>query len=261
MSRNYELLQRVEKERGKLEVRITPSTADPELPAWPEENDTVVACTFPSASLDPIGRSEIAKLAQRLFLAASTFELRMVAFAGIEDDQSSSWMSACLADILATLTQRRVCLADLSLWQPLVHRHFAIEAENLPEPADDAAPPFSSVRSSLKRITKNLWLFPASAIRTQRSLLASDDRQQVIAELRERFDYIVANTAPVSGSAETIALGRLADGMVLVLEAAATRRESAKKAKELLETSGVRVFGAVLNNRTFPVPQAIYKLL
>jgi len=68
------------------------------------------------------------------------------------------------------------------------------------------------------------------------------------------------NSAPISSSAEAIALGQLAEGMVLVVEADATRREAIKRAKENLLAAGVNVFGAVLNNRTFPVPELIYKL-
>jgi len=54
-------------------------------------------------------------------------------------------------------------------------------------------------------------------------------------------------------------LGRNAEGVVLVLRANASRRETARKAVHDLETAQVRVLGAVLNHRTFPVPERIYK--
>jgi Mrp family chromosome partitioning ATPase len=53
----------------------------------------------------------------------------------------------------------------------------------------------------------------------------------------------------------------LADGVVLVLEANSTRRVTAKKAKQALEAANVRILGTVLNNRTFPIPEGLYRRL
>jgi Mrp family chromosome partitioning ATPase len=50
----------------------------------------------------------------------------------------------------------------------------------------------------------------------------------------------------------------MADGAVLVLEAHTTRRESARKAKECLEGANVKLLGAVLNKRTYPLPEVLY---
>jgi Mrp family chromosome partitioning ATPase len=53
----------------------------------------------------------------------------------------------------------------------------------------------------------------------------------------------------------------LADGLVLVIEANITRRETAQKIKQDLELVGVCLVGAVLNNRTFPIPDSLYRHL
>ena len=66
---------------------------------------------------------------------------------------------------------------------------------------------------------------------------------------------------PISRYADAIALGRLSDGVVLVLEAESTRREAARIAVENLRASRIPVLGAVLNKRTFPIPERIYKML
>jgi len=46
-----------------------------------------------------------------------------------------------------------------------------------------------------------------------------------------------------------------------VIEANRTRRLTARKAKETLDAAGVRLLGTVLNNRTFAIPEAIYRKL
>jgi len=46
-----------------------------------------------------------------------------------------------------------------------------------------------------------------------------------------------------------------------VLEANATRRESALRIAETLRATQIRVLGAVLNKRTFPIPEGLYNRL
>jgi Mrp family chromosome partitioning ATPase len=43
------------------------------------------------------------------------------------------------------------------------------------------------------------------------------------------------------------------------VQANSTRRETARKAKESLESAKVKLLGAVLNKRTFPIPEALYR--
>jgi Mrp family chromosome partitioning ATPase len=82
-----------------------------------------------------------------------------------------------------------------------------------------------------------------------------------IAELRSEFDYLLIDAPPLNSYADGMIFGRLADGVVLVLEANTTRREAALRVTESLRAMKIPVLGAVLNNRTFPIPEAVYKRL
>jgi Mrp family chromosome partitioning ATPase len=53
----------------------------------------------------------------------------------------------------------------------------------------------------------------------------------------------------------------LADGIILVLDAHSTRRVTARKIKESLESGRSRILGTVLSGRTFPVPDCLYRRL
>ena len=66
---------------------------------------------------------------------------------------------------------------------------------------------------------------------------------------------------PLSAYADGLILSRLVDGVVLVLEANGTRREAALRVTDSLRKSKIPVLGAVLNNRTFPIPATLYKRL
>ena len=91
------------------------------------------------------------------------------------------------------------------------------------------------------------------------SLLASDGLRSRLAELRAEFDFVLVDGPPVNLYADTALLGKLADGVVLVVQANSTHREAARKAKESLASANVRLLGVVLNKRTFPIPEFLYR--
>jgi hypothetical protein len=82
-----------------------------------------------------------------------------------------------------------------------------------------------------------------------------------LAELRRSFDYTLIHGRASGTCTEAALLGSLCDGVVLVVEANSTRRVTAQKVKERLHSANARLLGAVLSQRTFPIPQAIYRRL
>jgi len=80
-------------------------------------------------------------------------------------------------------------------------------------------------------------------------------------ELRRTFDYTILYGPPASLGSEAALLASLCDGMVLVVQANSTRRVTAQKVKEKLQAANARLLGTVLSERTFPIPETIYKKL
>ncbi len=77
-----------------------------------------------------------------------------------------------------------------------------------------------------------------------------------LAELRLEFDYTVLQGPAAGAGSEAALLGATCDGMVLVLQANATRRATAQRVKETLHSANARLLGTVLSERTFPIPSS-----
>ena len=108
----------------------------------------------------------------------------------------------------------------------------------------------------------NLWLLSCgSQVAETPRLLNSESLKLRFAELRKEFDYVLVDMPPLNQYADAMAMGQFTDGIVLVLEANATRKESALKAIETLRAAQVEVLGAILNRRTFPIPESVYRRL
>jgi Mrp family chromosome partitioning ATPase len=117
------------------------------------------------------------------------------------------------------------------------------------------------IRSFAKPVSnKNLWLLSCGSLAVDSANLLNSERIKTrFQELRDEFDYVIIDAPPMSRYADAMALGKLADGFVLVLEANSTRREAAMRVTESLSQAQIRVLGAVLNKRTFPIPESLYR--
>jgi len=91
--------------------------------------------------------------------------------------------------------------------------------------------------------------------------MGSEILRSRMAELRATFDFVLIDAPAVSQGGDAIVWGHLADGAVLVLGANDTQRETAHWAATELASANVRVLGAVLNKRTFPIPDSLYSKL
>jgi Mrp family chromosome partitioning ATPase len=108
----------------------------------------------------------------------------------------------------------------------------------------------------------NLWFLPTDAsAATPQGLSFSDRLLPRIAELKKEFDFVLIDAPPVSSFASAALLSQMSEGVILVVEAHGTRREAARRAKEALEGANVKLLGAILNNRTFPIPERLYRKL
>jgi capsular exopolysaccharide synthesis family protein len=260
MSKNFELLQQAEQARDADLTLFTPE-AEP-------QSGAAVSVAFNSHSsapearsallqTDDVSREEIKKLVQRLFLLPDA--VHSVVFAGIDSGTGCSWMTARVADILATQVRGRVCVVDANFRAPTLHTIFSVANTY---GFTDALSQSSSLKQCASCLTPNLYLLSCGSVTANgQALLSADLLRSRLAELRSEFEYILIDTPALSICADPIAIAHFADGIALVLEADVTRRETTRKAAQDLEAANVRVLGTVLNKRRFPIPQSLYDRL
>jgi capsular exopolysaccharide synthesis family protein len=205
-------------------------------------------------------RDEIFKLVQRVFLVPGAEKSRLVVVAGMESGNGCSWICARMGEVLAAQVSATVCVVDANLRSPGLHQEFGVTNHYGLTDALQASEPVRKFITQLSR--PNLWLLSCGAEKEgSQTMLGSDRMRSLLPELQREFDYVLIDAPPLREGDDTIMLGRSAEGVVLVLRANASRRETARKAVHDLESANVRVLGAVLNHRTFPVPESIYKKL
>jgi len=107
-----------------------------------------------------------------------------------------------------------------------------------------------SVDETLRQLeaVPNLWVLPAGPkAPNPADLLSSPTMQKVLQELRGRFEHVVLDSAPLLLVTDATVLSGIVDGVVLVVESGVMARRGLLRAQKILESSGGRILGAVLN--------------
>jgi capsular exopolysaccharide synthesis family protein len=248
MSKDFELMQQLEKEKS-----FRPGFAD--APAFSRRDPSAVT----QASMRAVSE-EAFKLAQQIFLLQGQVPPKVVIFAGVDHGSGCSQMSASVAEILAKHSRRPVCLVEANFRSPALPELFGTTNHH---GLTDAILHTGPIKSFAKLISgDNLWLLSAGALAEDSpNLLTSEFLRERMAELRENFDFILIDAPPLTRYSDAIVLGQQSDGLILILEAGATRREAALVATSSLRSANIPILAAVLNKRTFPIPQLIYNKL
>jgi len=249
MSKNFELLQQAD----KLHEISSLNQARPGLPV------DSAACA-PALEVGETVRDEITKLVRRLFQIPGTEAPRVVVFAGTEKGNGCSWLCARLGEYLATQVSGSVCLVDSNFRSPTLHQEFGLPNHY---GLSDALRQSDGIRQYLRPLSRqNFWLFSCgSPVENGQALLGSDRMRMVVQELRAEFDYVIVDAASFDTGTDSIVLGGLSNGVVLVLKANSSRRDTAGKAMQEFSAANVSIRGVVLNRRTFPIPESIYRRL
>jgi Mrp family chromosome partitioning ATPase len=203
---------------------------------------------------------EVTKLVQRLFLMSGVESPRSVVFMGTESGNGCSWMCARVAEVLSSQVAGSVCLVDANLRRPALHHMFGVPNHHGLADALRQTQPIGFFARKLSR--QNLSLVTCgSEAESSQSLIGSDRMRMRLAELRTEYDYVLIDTPAMDVANDGVVMGSDSDGVVVVLKANTSRRESARKLVHELQTARARVLGAVLNPRTFPIPESIYRKL
>jgi Mrp family chromosome partitioning ATPase len=221
----------------------------------PAPRTLVAAPVSPGMDLDT--RRELTRLSHTLFLCSGA--ARLVAFSAVESGAGCSWVLVRIAHLLAEASAGSVCVVDANFQSPMLHTY--LHASNSVGLSDALLDP-EPIRNYVQRLGGGLGLLSTgSVIARAEPLLASSAFRARVDELRASFDHVLFDTPPLAESSDALVVASKLDGLAMVVEAGSTKRETAMKVAKDAAANNVRMLGVVLNKRTYPVPDAIYRRL
>lgn len=156
--------------------------------------------------------------------------------------------STTLANLAVTYVQdgKEVVAIDGNLRHPGLHEAFGL-------PNDTGLVQLLKTGASYQDVLlpsgmAHLDVIPTGGVPSNPSeLLGSAEMAELLDELKRQFDVILLDSPAALEYTDAGLLAEYTDGVMMVVKRGKTKREHAKKTKELLERAGAHMLGLVLN--------------
>ena len=162
--------------------------------------------------------------------------------------EGKSFVSANLA-ISLSLLGKKVVIVGLDIRKPGLNKVF-----NIPKKEHGITQFLTNPNINLmdlvqpSDINRNLYMLPGGAVPPNPTeLLARDGLDKAIGTLKQHFDYVILDTAPIGMVTDTLLIGRVADLSVYVCRADYTRKTEFLLINELAENNKLPNLCIVIN--------------
>jgi len=245
MGKMYEALQKAEKER------IPAISIEPVKPSFDNSVlDDKLVTFFQSGS---VVAEQFRKLRTYLFRSAMEKKPKTILVTSSFSGDGKSLIAINLAITIAVELHSHAMLVDCDLRNPTLSKWFGMtEAKGLSDYllGDDDLPGLL-VKTQIDKLT---LLTGGSTQDNPVELIASKRMETLVNELKSRYNdrYIILDSSPVLATTEPNVLDKMVDGIIFVIRAGETPRESVQQAVKLLGKE--KIIGVVLNDMNFKSP-------
>jgi capsular exopolysaccharide synthesis family protein len=158
--------------------------------------------------------------------------------------------STLAANLAISIAQsgKRVVLLDCDFRRPRVHRLFRLDRPEIGLASVMAGEADLAAATQPCPAVPNLSLMPCGPRPANPAeLLTSPKFQEVLAELRDAYDFVVIDSPPVLAVSDPSAVAPRADGVLMVFRMTKSAGPAAERAREQLLAVGARLIGVVVN--------------
>jgi capsular exopolysaccharide synthesis family protein len=105
-----------------------------------------------------------------------------------------------------------------------------------------------------------LYVLPSGPIPPNPAeLTGSEQMRRLLAVLESNFDHIVIDSPPIASFTDGVLIAAMVDGVLLVVHGGRSSRSVVRRARQVLQEVGAKIFGVVLNNVTLSTKDYYYK--
>ncbi len=244
MSNIYEAL-----EHSRKEVKVLEKPADVTLSVESTSKISKLAM-----------EEEMTGLFQSINALLPDSQKKIIQFIGSREGEGTSTIIREFARVSDKKFSRSVLLLDAVMYEPSQHLFFKIKpGYSLEDVISDNKP----IDKALCQVG-NSRLFVSTISKQSFSTLQVLDLKRnnyFWEKIKQQFDLILIDSPPAATSSDGLAVSRIVDGVVLIMEAEKTRWPVTESVKEKIIKNGGKILGIVFNKRRHHIPEFIYKRL
>jgi Mrp family chromosome partitioning ATPase/capsular polysaccharide biosynthesis protein len=204
-----------------------------------------------------IFESFMSDLADQMFIFMKIQKLKILLFASANPDSSNSTITSNLGYYLAGMGVN-VLVIDANMTKPVVDKLL-----NLNEP-----PGFADIINNDSRKIEeivfskdaNISFIPVGAASKETMGLLNESKiKSIIKYCKTKYDAILIDCTLVNKMSDMAMFFSNTDGVVVIANEGTDHLQATRKTIYLLKKYNATIVGGILNNRTFPIPDWLYK--
>jgi exopolysaccharide/PEP-CTERM locus tyrosine autokinase len=264
MSKIYKALEKAERERPREFEKDQISIGDmeekrqserPELIPTPREVRGTVSDQrlVPLYQSDSLAAEQFRRLRTYLLRFKQSETLRTIMVTSSASGEGKTLISANLAAGIAHDLHSHALLVDCDLRNSALGEWF--DLRNRKGLSDYLAGRGEISNLLVKSEVEKLSILPSGGLQVNPTeLIASKKMEALVHELRSRYDdrYVILDSTPLLMTSEPQILSKFVDGILIVVRAGVTARETLKQALSSLDKG--KILGLVLNDLEFKSP-------
>lgn len=186
------------------------------------------------------------KLSSNIKFASIDKEIKTIAVVSSVENEFKSTVTINLANQYKKLG-KKVIILDFDLRLPTMHK--ALKIENTKGIVDYVIEDNVNINDLIKTSSEGIDLI-TSGSKTQfvDKVLSSSKIKALLEELKNTYDYIILDTAPIIITADTLSISPIVDGVIVVVKQNKTTKKEASTTLNQLEFSKANILGLVLTN-------------
>ena len=147
-------------------------------------------------------------------------------------------------------TGARVLLIDADMRRPRMHSVFGISNNTGLSTLLSSSLVESEVLTTIKMDDKTkLNVLPSGPIPPNPAeLIGSEQMANLLKIVQRHFTHVVVDSPPINSFTDGVLVASMVDGVILVVHSGRSSRQVVRRAKQILQDVGARIFGVVLNN-------------
>jgi len=232
---------RIESRADVEEISRVPLLA--EIPQFEEENENIAISKGDRSSI-----AEAFRMLRTSLMLALGGDKKVVVFTSAVSGEGKTFVAINTALSFALLN-KKVLIVELDLRIPRIRQYLHVEAK------DGITNYLSGLETDIDKLVvpsgmhECLDVLPTGPIPPNPAeLLSHDTLDKAIEHLREKYDYIMIDTPPVSQVADTLIVNRVSDATVYVCRAGYSSKNSLRFANDLMEQGKLKNMLLVVND-------------
>lgn len=218
--------------------------ADQDDIPFPESSGNISPRIVTQSGTQPLIAAAYQMLQANLKFIRSDHPLRIFVVSSSVAQEGKSEVSANLAVSMAQVG-RRVLVVDADMRSPSQHHLWNVMNR---VGLSHVLVGEGTLQDALQSVAPNVTLLSAGVVPPNPLALVDSERMATLMKnLATQYDYVILDSPPLIGAADAAVLGRMADGILLIVRPRCVDSASALATKSLLSRSGAEVLGFVAN--------------